>query len=420
MPNNNIALITKYSPDAWDKVYKQEAVTSVLDANKGMVQFTGAKTVKIAKFSNGGLFNYYRNNDGSLIDESRVATPSGSFVGAADFGYRPSAMKLVWEEFTLRQDRAAAFQIEEFDNEESGGNLVASGVTEIARTTLVPEVDAYCLSTIAGYTNANLGNLVAENIVIGTASTKQANPVAALDAGITYLKKQQVPLNDQIAFCSCDFMSALRQTSENGIVKPLLQSELGKDVDTTFEITKFMGIKLIEVEPNRLRTNISLLDTGMGGYTWGSGSKQINFLIVSKSAVMHIVKYEKTKVISGEANLAGRGFDGYTVFTRIYHDVFVPDNKRVGIYCSVAYSDIAAPGVKLDILLNAKSDIESITYTPGNMLYFVGISSDATQTVGTTLTNFTPVAEGYHVTETTTFLAVDSSKKVVATQTVTP
>lgn len=274
------------------------------------------------------------------------------------------------------------------------------------------EIDAYCLSTIAGYTNATLGNRVTEDI--GT------TPVAKLNAGITYLKKMQVPLTDQIAFCSCDFMNALRGTTEAGIVKPLLQGELGKDKDTTFEITKYMGITLIEVEPNRLRTNISLDDAGEGGYSWGGSSAAINFMIVSKSAVMHIVKYNKVRIISGEANLAGRGFDGYTVFARIYHDVFVPDNKRVGIYCSVVSTSVAAPSPILDITLDSDSKISSITIVPGDKLYYAGTSTDVTQTVGTTLTNFTPAFIGDSVGETTTFVLVDSGKKVLKTQTVTP
>lgn len=133
MANNNIELITQYSPKYWDIVYKQEAVTSILDANPKMVNFTGAKTVKIAKWQNGGLKDYYRNND--------VTDPvAGSgFVGAAGFGYQSSAARLSWEEFTLKQDRAAAFEIEYFDNEESGDQLVGLGVTEISRTAIVPQ-----------------------------------------------------------------------------------------------------------------------------------------------------------------------------------------------------------------------------------------------------------------------------------------
>jgi hypothetical protein len=150
---NNIELITKFSPKAWDTVYKQESMSSMLDADSRLVQFTGTKTVKIGKFQTGGLHDYYRNN---LAEPSRVPGNPGSeaypgaeaFVGAAGFGYQKSAARLTWEEFTLRCDRAAAFQIEKFDNEESGEELVGLGVTEISRTVIVPRQKVnfgYCI-----------------------------------------------------------------------------------------------------------------------------------------------------------------------------------------------------------------------------------------------------------------------------------
>ena len=141
---NSIGLITKYSPEYFDKVYKQEAVTSVFDANRESVKFTGAKTVKIGKLQLGGLGNYYRNND-----QVPNVAGSQSFYGSAGFGYQRSQMNYAWEEFTLTQDRAAAFPIEYFDDEEAGGEVVGRVVTEVSRTVIVPEVDAYALSTIA-------------------------------------------------------------------------------------------------------------------------------------------------------------------------------------------------------------------------------------------------------------------------------
>lgn len=141
---NNIELITKFSPKAWDTVYKQEAMISLLDAtNPAYVKFEGAKTVKIAKWQNGGLHDYYRNNTG----DPRVAAPGeGDFLNNAGFGYQRSAARLVWEEFTLKCDRAAAYQIEKFDNEESGEELVGLGVSEISRVTIVPRINfGYCM-----------------------------------------------------------------------------------------------------------------------------------------------------------------------------------------------------------------------------------------------------------------------------------
>lgn len=426
MPNNNIELITNYSPKYWDLVYKQEAVTSVLDANPKLLQFTGAKTVKIGKFQNGGLNDYYRNNNANGYGDSRVPqvpTSGTNFVGASDFGYQKSPARLTWEEFTLKCDRAAAFEIEYFDNEESGDELVGLGVTEISRTTIVPEVDAYCLSTIASYA------LSGATVEGDYSDPSTAKPLAALNAAFQYFEEHEIPADDQVAFCSPAFMTALRNSGE--IHKFLTQEDYNANKDIRFKIEKYEGRTLITVSPDRLRTDINLVN---GGYTWGAGSRGINFLMVAKSAIMHVVKYEKVKVISGEANLAARGFDGYTIFARIYHDVFVPDNKRVAIYLNkVKESEDVAPALALDIMTKVrKSDnkhvISSIATIPGNALCFVGTSTDTksdgdraatTKDVGDTLTNFTLAHEGDVVSAATKFYAIDSNKKVLATTTVT-
>lgn len=415
MPNNNIELITNYSPKYWDLVYKQEAVTSVLDANPKLLQFTGAKTVKIGKFQNGGLNDYYRNNNANGYGDSRVPqVPSSgtNFVGASDFGYQKSPARLTWEEFTLKCDRAAAFEIEYFDNEESGDELVGLGVTEISRTTIVPEVDAYCLSTIAGYATS------AGTVSGDYSNPATAKPLAALNAAFQYFEEHEVPADDQVAFCSPAFMAALRNSGE--VTKFLAQEDFNASKDIRFKIEKYEGRTLITVSPDRLRTDISLVS---GGYTWGAGSSGINFLMVAKSAIMHVVKYEKVKVISGEANLAARGFDGYTIFARIYHDVFVPDNKRVAIYLNkVAESADEKPALVLDIMTKVrksdnKSVISSIATIPGNALVFVGTSTE-TKAVGGTLSDFTLANIGDVVTAGATYYAVDSNKNVLATTTV--
>ena len=404
MAGNSIELITTYSPKYWDVVYKQEAVTSILDANPKMVKFEGTKTVKIAKWQNGGLQNYYRNN----IGDPRVNAGEGNFVGASDFGYQKSAARLTWEEFTLRCDRGAAFEIEYFDNEESGGELVGLGVTEISRTSIVPEVDAYALSTIASYCTTNLGNLVTED--------PTEKPLAALNRAFTYFANKEVPASDQVAFVSPKFINALRETNE--VTKFLGQTDFSADKDVKFEITKYQGRDLITVSPERLRTNIVLVDSGYeGGYYWGEDSKEINFLMVAKSAVMHVVKYQKVKIVSGEANLAARGFDGYTIFARIYHDVFVPDNKRVALYCSLAADSVAPVKASLDVLVS-NGKVKSITTLPGDKLYHV-VKSTESKDVGATLSTYELVKAGDAITTTTTFYAIDSDKKVVAKQTVT-
>lgn len=413
MAHNNIELITNYSPKYWDLVYKQEAVTSVLDANPKLLQFTGAKTVKIGKFQNGGLNDYYRNNNANGFGDTRVPNaaldgiPATNFVGAADFGYQKSPARLTWEEFTLKCDRAAAFEIEYFDNEESGDELVGLGVTEISRTTIVPEVDAYCLSKIAEYA----GKKVSEDI--GT------KPLEALNRAFLHYDEKEIPADDQIVFVNPKFMAALRNTTE--VTKFLTQEDFSAGKDIRFKIEKYEGRTLITVSPDRLRTNVVLHN---GGYHWAvqadvdagratAISEEVNFLMVAKSAVMHVVKYEKVKVISGEANLAARGFDGYTIFARIYHDVFVPDNKRVAIYLSVAASSAAAPALELDIIKDADDKVGAIVTNPGNVLALV-VKSSAAETVGSTATGTLTLVNIGDEAAAGTYYAIDAAKKVLA------
>lgn len=402
---NQIELITKYSPMAWDEVYKQEAVTSILDANKELVKFTGTKTVKIGKFQAGGLQDYYRNNAGDV----RVPGAPGEadFYGSAGFGYQQSPARLIWEEFTLKQDRAAAYAIEKFDNEESGEQLITMGVKEISRTILTPEIDAYALSTIASYCTTELGNLVSYELSGNADSDK---PLQELNKAFVYFAEHEVPIQDQVVFCSPAFMNALRNTKE--VTKFLGQSDFDNK-GINFVITKYEGRMLVETSPERLRTNIVLGN----GFSWGADSKTINFLMVAKSAVTHVVKYEKIKVIGDDLNLAGNGFDGYTIYVRIYHDVFVPDNKRIALYCSVN-GTVGAPTAKVDLLLNADNTIKAITTTPAEKIA-IAVKSSGNETVGEvaagTLTN---VFVGDTVSKGDVIYTVDNKKVVLAKYTV--
>jgi hypothetical protein len=172
-------------------------------------------------------------------------------------------------------------------------------------------------------------------------------------------------------------MNDLRQSQE--VTKFLAQTDFDNK-DISFTITKYEGRQLVEVAPERFRTNIVLF--GQEGYTWAQDSQAINFLGVSKEAVTHIVKYEKIKVISGDLNLAGNGFDGYTIYARIYHDVFVPDNKKVGIYANLvpaAASDTTLEDLHVvDATLDSNNVVTSLNYYPGDKIVMFGVVADTT------------------------------------------
>ena len=400
---NSIGLITKYSDQFFDKVYKQDSVTSVLDTTDERVKFIGAKTVKIAKMQFGGLSNYYRNNA-----EAGSAPAGTQFYGSAGFGYQQSNAKMQWETFTLSQDRAASFPIEYFDDEESGGLLVGNAVTEISRTIIVPEIDAYALSTLA----ANAGKQATTE-----GGITSANALSALNDAFLYFEEHEVPAADQVIYVSPAFMKALRESTQ---ITRFIEPAPGEK-KVSYKITEYEGRTLITVPPTRFRTKYKAYD---GGYGFGPNSKLINFLAVSKSAVIHIKKYEKVKIISGDLNLAANGFDGSTAYARVYHDVFVPDNKKFGIYANVAEntstSDLPA---KLTVT-NDKLKIASIEIEPANNQVAFAVKTSQTGTINVGDKLDPAKVDLIHVGDTfsagaTKFYAISGNYTVLAVTTVT-
>lgn len=347
---NTIALITKYSPDLFDDVYKGEATSSVLKKSNADVQFTGAKTVKVAKRQFGRLHNYNRNN----VGDPRV-------VGQTPYGYQDSAAGLTWEEHTLKMDRAASYPIEMFDNEESGGKIVGESVTYVSKYVLVPEIDAYCWSSVF--------QKAGKKIVNGTsASYPEANynplqkPFHALNLAFKWEMDHEVPENDQLIVASTSFYLALQETTEAGIVRKLDFSTHTKDENVTFQIGKYSGREIVVVPPDRFRTEY---DFDGEGYVATAASKDIDLIVMPKSAASHIVKFQKIRILDGDVATAMTRLDGYVLLARVYHDVIVFDNKAIAIYAVAGFSsstledsyEISLDKGRVDRILFTKGDI---------------------------------------------------------------
>lgn len=376
---NNIELITKFATEAWDKVYKKESIASILDGEKDLMKFTGVKTVKIAKHSSDGLGFYQRAN-------KPAAGPYAAFdaetTNGQGYGYPTGDVDLVWEEFTINIDRARQLRIELFDNEESGELAVTSALTDFSRTKVAPEVDAYVFSRLVDYA----ANVSTSSISLASGMGYNANgPVQALNDAFTSLEEEEVPEEDQVVFASVAFVNKLRSTGE--IVKVLHQNEYKEDVN--FSVYEYMGREIIAVPGRRFRTKINLTANGFG---WGEGSKAIDFIVCAKSAVYHVTKYDKIRVF--EPKMV-QDFDGYKVNVRVYHDVFVPDNKRVAIYAHV--SDSSAPAPTIKFLYNATSDIlSSIAVIPGDLLIDgLYVKTSAAPAIGTTLASIGTLGTNY-------------------------
>ena len=369
---NNIELITKYATEAWDKVYKKESISSILDGEKDLMKFVGVKTVRIAKHSSDGMGFYQRANK-PADDQAYAAGDSATLANGTGYGYPTGDVNLTWETFEIRIDRARQLRIELFDNEESGELAVTSALTDFSRTKVAPEVDAYVfseLARLAGTVNTDPITLTAGQAGMGY---QAAGPIQALNNAFTALEEEEVPEEDQIVFASVQFINKLRSSGE--IVKVLHQNEYKENVN--FSVYEYMGREIVAVPGRRFRTDIDLTNNGFG---WKSGSKAIDFIVCAKSACYHVVKYDKIRVFDPKLV---QDFDGYKVNVRVYHDFFVPDNKRVAIYCHT--SDTAAPANDIKFLSNlvlgdatADLTLSNIANIPGDILvdgYFLSTTS---------------------------------------------
>lgn len=276
---NAITLAEKFVP-VIDGIYKKASLTSILDANT-KPDFSGVNTVKVMKVTTTGLGDYSKEN-----------------------GYAAGNATLEWEAMTLNEDRSAQLTVDRMDNEETLGQAFGVIMNEFIRTNVAPEVDAYRFMKYAKTAN------------IGTAAAALADGEAVVKAvrtATTAMDEEEVPAEDRYLF-----------------ITPTLYG-LVQDLDTTKSkevFKRFAGI--IEVPQTRFYTDITM-NSGADawGYTKGTDAKNINFLAVSKSAVVQATKMALPKVFDPDTNQTK---DAWLFQYRLYHDAFAYENKVKGIY----------------------------------------------------------------------------------------
>lgn len=281
---NNIQLVEKMLP-LIDEVYRVEAKSSVLDVPNVLTQDTGdAKTIKVAKITTSGLGDYDRET-----------------------GFPEGDIDLEWETHTFGNERGRRFTLDRMDNVESFGLIAATMTNRFTRDHVIPEVDAYRFAKIA-----TLGeNQKAAELTKDTAED-------ALQEAIVTLEEKGIDASQLLIFAT----PRTAQKVEKGIDRTVLNGEKGiSRVITTYE-----DIPIIKVPQNRFYSAITL---GEDGYTKSEGAADVNFIVMDKAASYNFVKLNIAKLFTPDEN---QRIDKWQWDFRLYHDTFVLDNKRGGIY----------------------------------------------------------------------------------------
>ena len=287
MPNT-IALAKNYT-SILDEVYQNASVTADLTSDNTIVRAgANANEIVYPQISVSGLGDYSRNS-----------------------GYTKGSVNLVWKTATFNYDRGTKISVDVMDNEESRDIAFTMAGSELMRTKVAPEGDAFVFATLAGI----------EGISKATPAT-YADATEFLQALIVAKNKMdedEVPEEGRILYAT--------PTLLNGVMA--LDTTKSREILESFTVKK-------KVPQSRFYTAIDLLDgkspgEEAGHYKKATEGKEINFMIIHKPAVIKFDKHTASDIIPASSNPdADADISKY----RKYGIVDVLRNKVAGIYLS--------------------------------------------------------------------------------------
>ena len=285
---NTIALAKNYT-SILDEVYCNASVTADLTSDNTMVRAgANANEIIYPQISVTGLGDYSRNS-----------------------GYTDGSVNLEWITAKFNYDRGTKISVDVMDNEESRDIAFTMAGSELMRTKVAPEADAFVFATLAG-----------------TAGISKATPATYADAteflnalivAKNKMDEDEVPEEGRILYATPTLM--------NGVMA--LDTTKSREILNSFTVKK-------KVPQSRFYTAIDLLDgkspsEEAGHYKKATEGKDINFMIVHKPAVIKFDKHTVSDIIPASANPSA---DADIAKYRKYGIVDVFKNKVAGIYLS--------------------------------------------------------------------------------------
>ena len=339
---NFIETVTKYLPQAVDKVFKADSKTAILENGSKWIDVSFEETgyIKIANVLMDGLADYRTLNGstGAAPDYAHYAGQNGS--GNRD-GFHVGSAGVDWEIFKLQWKRGKEFQVDYIEDEEAAGTLMANLMTEFVRVHVVPETDAVRFAEMYSKTSVALGN----RVTIGNSSAtalSDANVISTFNAAYEWLSENEVPEEEQVIFVSPRVMAFIRNSTQ--LTRFLTQADYKSESGITFKVQAYEGRPIIEVPSSRFLSSVVLTDNG---YVPAAGSRAIDIMLVSKKAIVPIRKLEYNKIFKpGEVH----GFYGYVADFLFYHGVVIPKNKVPGIYVAESYTSVSGASVARKLL----------------------------------------------------------------------
>ncbi|MGN0173491.1 MAG: hypothetical protein ACI39F_03530 [Acutalibacteraceae bacterium] len=297
---NELAFATKFASEL-DKVLEQTAKTGFMTQNDFGVTFIDARTVKI---------------------------PSMSLVGLGDYsdGFPKGDVTVTNAAYTVSKDRGRTFSIDAVDIGDTGIERLSGQVlSEFVRTEVVPEMDAYVLSGLAGIAKTASQTIAPATYPIATKPYEALMTLAAKieDAGYD---------GEKVCFITYDNLNKLSLSSE--ITKMIDVGDF-KNGEVQYKVKKLGDIILIGVPTKRMKTEYIFnagATSSVGGFEASSTAKEIQLLMLPKNAVSIVKKHEAIRTFSPSENQEA---DAYKFDYRLHYDFFVKESMKPTVWAMI-------------------------------------------------------------------------------------
>lgn len=320
-----------------DEVYKRAAVSGCLNSPRRMVRAgRNAKEIMIPKIEVTGLGDYTRN-----------------------VGYKTGAITYGFETKTFNYDRGIRLLADVMDVEEAGvlDCFVEAG-SELQRTQVAPEADAFTFSEIAGHEGV-------ESATEDFADAEAEDVLASLRGATNAMDEAQVTTGSRILFITPTLKGVLDDFS---LANPARSNRVLERFSRVVEVPQarfYSAITLnsgdedqfgyARAEGSYVKTTDSSVVSGKTYYTKSgeqytpvsspaSGSLSTYYELVGAGAPINYMVVERSAVIKFDKHVASRVFspdelenlDSYMMKYRKYGIVELLDNKLDGVRVSCA------------------------------------------------------------------------------------
>ncbi|WII07032.1 hypothetical protein PED39_05440 [Methanomassiliicoccales archaeon LGM-RCC1] len=304
---NTVNKVTEYLKTVMDDVIEQESKTSALQADPQIIRAA---------------------NSAGTVDIATVTTTS---LGDYNAGYAAANGTITWAPYALTHDRSAVFDIDRREENETGGVFSATKVAaEFMKTQVVPEIDATRIAAIVSAASAvgHVNNTyTASSQSAGIGYNRILSVLGdALDAVFDDTGKDE----GLVIYMDPTAISALRNTTEISKTRELTSGQRTLDLDTM----QLDGNQIVKMPKNRMYSALSY-NSASSASGYSNNGVEVFFAVATPGYAQGVVAFEAPKFIAKEINQTADA-DRYAY--RIFHDCFVPAEKRVGFYACIAKS----------------------------------------------------------------------------------